>query len=197
MIANTSQVSLSNQNTTASISVLVLIRNWALTTREQKQLQLLAQVQQVQELILVGRQVQALSEPLANEAKVRCYGLNSSSTSLQTEAGAFEAVADVLVILHQGVGLPGPVLLAAARAVEAGCCFGGFIPAQQHWRAWILKKLTFYCRGLFWFRLTKGYFMCRKMYHHAGGLKHDGRLLSFFELLCRQKKLSRYTFLFY
>jgi hypothetical protein len=182
---------------TASLSVLVLMHHWRLSAGEQQQLLALAQCGLVQELILVGREVQELPAGLAGQEKLRCFQLDSSSQALLTEAGAFEAGAEVLVILQQGIGLPEPALHAVGAAVAGGCHFGGFIPRSRRWWAGLLKSATVHCKGLFWFHLTRGYFVSRKVYHHSGGFKNDGRLISFFELLCRQEKLSRYTFLFY
>lgn len=138
-----------------------------------------------------------LPATLAGQEKLRCLQLNSRSQALLTEAGAFEAGAEVLVILKQGVSLPELSLQSITAAVAGGCHFGGFIPRSKRWWAGMLKSVIIHCKVLFWFRLSKGYFVSRRVYHHSGGFKNDGRLISFFELLCRQEKLSRYTFLFY
>ncbi len=106
---------------TATLSVLVLIRRWLLAEEYQAQLKALARVPVVQELILVGKQVQELPVLLASEAKLRSYQLHSDSLSLMVEAAAFEAGAEVLVILEQDVILPQQALLAIPQALEEGC----------------------------------------------------------------------------
>jgi hypothetical protein len=90
----------------SSMSVLVLVSHWPLTERYQKQLKALAQVDVVQELILFGKEVQELPLSLAGELKLRSYQLPSASLPLMTEAAAFEAGAEVLLVLKQGVSLP-------------------------------------------------------------------------------------------
>jgi hypothetical protein len=181
----------------ATISVLVLMRHWLLSQSEQEQLLGLTQLGVVKELILVGKDVQILPASLSGQEKLRCLQLNSSSQALLTEAGAFEAGAEVLVILKQGVSLPELTLQSVTAAVAGGCHFGGFIPHSKRWWAGLLNGVIMHCKGLCWFRLSRGYFVSRRVYHHSGGFKNDGRLISFFELLCRQEKLSRYTFIFY
>lgn len=182
---------------TAPLSVLVLINSWPLAEDYQAQLLSIAQVAVVQELILVGKQVQELPSMLAGESKLRSYELNSGSLSLMAEAAAFEAGAEVLVILEQDVILPQQALQAIPQAIADGCHFGGLIPARSRWWWGFLKIATVSCKGLFWFRLIHGYFVSRKIYHHSGGFKQDGQLITFSKLLCKQKRLSRYTFLFY
>ena len=182
---------------TVTISVLVLISRWPLAEDYQTQLIALAQVAVVQELILVGKQVQELPSLLAGEAKLRCYQLDSGSLPLMIEAGAVEAGAEVLVILEQDVILPLQALQVIPQAIEAGCHFGGLIRGGSRWWWGFLKKVTVCCKGLFWFRHVQGYFVSKKFYHHSGGFKQDGRLITFSQLLCKQKKLSRYTFLIF
>lgn len=182
---------------TATISLLVLISRWPLSEGYQAQLKVLAQTAVVQELILVGKEVQELPLLLAGEAKLRTYQLNSGSLPLMTEAAAFEAGAEVLVILEQGVSLPEQALQAIPGAIAAGYFFGGLIRGRTRWWCGFLEKATVYCKCLLWFRLIQGYFISKKVYHHSGGFKQDGRLITFSQLLCKQKKLSRYTFLFF
>jgi hypothetical protein len=181
----------------SSMSVLVLVSHWPLTERYQEQLKALAQADVVQELILFGKEVQELPLSLAGEAKLRSYQLPSASLPLMTEAAAFEARAEVLLVLKQGVSLPEQTLQAIPPAVAKGYYFGGLIGRRNRWWFSFLKVATIYCKGLFWFHLCKGYFVSRKVYHHSGGFKQNGRLISFSELLCRQKKLSRYTYIFF
>jgi hypothetical protein len=180
----------------AALSVVVLVRHWPLSDSYQQQLLALAQLEVVHELILVGKQMQELPPLLIKEPKLRSFQLNSDSSFLMAEAGAFEAAADVLVILQQGVKLSAQMLQKIPLTVAEGYEFGGLIAQRNRWWTGILKLATASCKGLCWFRLSQGYFASRKIYHHSGGFKQDGRMISFFELLCKQQKLSPYTFLF-
>lgn len=180
----------------ATLSVVVLARHWPLSDSYQQQLLALAHLEVVHELILVGKQMQELPPLLIKDPKLRSFQLDSDSPFLMAEAGAFEAAADVLVILKQGVHLSGQMLQKIPLAVAKGYEFGGLIARSNRLWTGFLKLATAYCKGVFWFRLSQGYFVSRKVYHHSGGFKQDGRMISFFELLCKQQKLSRYTFLF-
>lgn len=191
------QPSISEDTPSASLSVLVLISSWPLEEAYQAQLKTLAQNAVVQELILVGEYVQELPLLLAGEAKLRSYTLNSGSLSLMAEAAAFEAGAEVLVILEQNVILPPKTLQTIPATIAEGCQFGGLIQGRSRWWRGLLRGATVYCKCLLWFRLIQGYFVSRTIYHHSGGFKQDGRLITFSQLLCKQKKLSRYTFLFF
>jgi hypothetical protein len=163
---------------TATLSVLVLIRRWSLAEDYQAQLIALARVAVVHELILVGKQVQELPLLLAGEAKLRSYQLHSDSLPLRAEAAAFEAGAEVLVMLELDVILPLQALQAIPQTIEDGCYFGGLIRAHSRWWWGFLKRATISCKGLFWFRLIQGYFVSRKVYHHSGDLATFERTVS-------------------
>lgn len=180
-----------------SLSVLVLISHWPLSEKYQQQLLTFARAEEVQELILIGKGMQELPFLLTREPKLRLYRLSSGSVSFMAEAGAFEADADVLVILKQGVSLPGKTLRAIMKVIAAGCHFGGLIGRRNRCWLGLLKKAARSYKGLYWFRLCQGYFVSRKTYHHSGGFKHNGKWISFFELLARQQKISPHTFLFF
>ena len=104
----------------ATLSVLVPISYWPLSDSYQQQLLALVQVEVVYELILIGKQVQELLPPLIKEPKVRFFQLNSGSPTLMAEAGAFEAGADVLVILK----LRRKAACTNAECHSPGCCQG-------------------------------------------------------------------------
>jgi hypothetical protein len=125
-----SQATTAKETSTATLSVLVLIRRWPLAEEYQAQLIALARLAVVQELILVGKQVQELPVLLAVEAKLHSYQLYSGSLPLMAEVAAFEAGAEVLVILEQDVLLPLQALQAIPQAIAAGCYFGGLIRAR-------------------------------------------------------------------
>ena len=180
----------------ASLSVLVLIRHWPLSDSYQQQLLVLAHLEVVHELILVGKQIQDLPPQLIKESKIRSFQLTSGSLSMIAEAGAFEAEADVLVILKQSVNIFAKMLQKVPLAVGRGYEFGGLVAGRNRWWIGFLKMATVYCKGLCWFRLCQGYFVSRKIYHQSGGFKQNGRLISFSELLGKQQKISRFTFLF-
>lgn len=180
----------------ARISVLVLISTCQWPESYQKQLLEIAHAADVLEIILVGIQVQELPLLLKKEPKLRHFQICCDSPLLMTEAAAFEARAEVLVILKQGVILTATALEEIPLAVIEGCLFGGFIKSKNRWNAALLKLAAVKCKGLFWFKLTAGYFMSRQVYHHAGGFKQDGRLISFSELFCKQQQLSPYKFIF-
>lgn len=180
----------------ASLSVLVLIRHWPLSNIYQQQLLVLSRLKGLHELILVGKQKHGLPAELEQEPKIRFFQLNSASPALMAEAAAFEANADVLVILKQGVSLPAQMLQTIPLAIAQGYEFGGLLTGSRRWWTGLLKLATIHCKGLFWFRLSQGYFVSQKVFHNSGGFKYNGRLISFFELLCKQQKLARYTFLF-
>lgn len=61
----------------------------------------------------------------------------------------------------------------------------------------MLKKTIMSVKGLAWFWLSRGYFVSRKLYQLSGGFKYDGKEISFYKLLSKQEKRSRYSFLFY
>jgi hypothetical protein len=198
MKARASFLSAPPDGAASRISVLVLLSHCPLTERYQKQLQALARAETVQELILLSKQLpDQLSPHLKKEPKLRHLQLHSDSLSLMAEAGVFEACADVLLILKQDVSLSAPDLQAIIEPEAEGYGFGGLIRKRNSCWAGFLKMATVHCKGLFWFRLSQGYFVSRKVYHQSGGFKHNGRLRSFFELLCRQQKLSSYTFIIY
>lgn len=181
-----------------SISILLPVGHWPLKESYQEMLKELAQTEAVLEIILLSKKLpEQLLPQLVKESKLRYFQLDSGSLNLMTEAGAFEAVADVLVILKQEVRLPAQALQRIREAVAQGYHFGGLIGKRNRWWVGFLKIATAYCKGLLWFRLCQGFFVDRKLYHQSGGFKQDGRLISFFELLCRQQRLSRYTFLFF
>lgn len=181
----------------ATISVLVLIRYWTLSESDQQQLLTLARLKEVHELILLGKQMQELAPALIKEPKLRFFQFTSGSPSLMAEAGAFEADADVLVILKQGISLSAKMLQKIPLAVANGYEFGGLVARGKPWWIGFLKLATVYCKGLGWFRLCQGYFVTRKVYHRSGGFKNDGLSISFLELLKKQQRLSPYTFLFF
>lgn len=181
-----------------SLSVMVLVDHWPLKERYQDQLLELAQAGAVQELILLSKQLpEQLPPQLEKEPKLRHFQLSSDSLSLMAEAGVFEACADVLLLLKQGVSLPTQALQAIKEAEAEGFHFGGLIRKRNSWWVSFLKMATVYCKGLFWFRFSQGYFVSRKVYHQSGGFKHNGKLRSFFELLCKQQQLSSYTFILF
>lgn len=177
--------------------VLVLITNPRLPQKYQHQLLAIARVKEVQEVILVGKHPQELLQLLANEPKLKYFQITFGSLSLMAEAGVFEAQADVLVLLKQGVWLHGHTLRKVLREVASGCHFGGLIPCGKSWWFSMLKNTVVSVRLLVWFRLSKGYFVRRKLYQLSGGFKYDGKEISFYKLLRKQEKLSRYSFLFY
>lgn len=183
--------------TPATLSMVVLARHWPLSDSYQQKLLTLVHLEVVYELILVGKQMQELPPLLIKEPKLRSFQLNSDSPFLMAEAGAFEAAADVLVILKQGVNLSAQMLQKIPLAVAKGYEFGGLIARSNRWWTGFLKLATAHYKGLFWFRLSQGYFVSRKVYYQSGGFKYNGKLLSFFQLLCKQQKLSSYTFLFF
>ena len=181
-----------------SLSVLMLIQcPWRFTGRDQLQLLKIARLAVVKELIMVGKQLPKLSFQLEKEAKLRFFKLDSESLPLQAEAGAFEACADILVYLQQGVKLKEHFLLQVPLAVAEGFQFGGLIISRNRCWAHVLKVSCTLCKGLFWFRKSQGYFVSRKVFHQSGGFKHNGQLIPFLELLSKQQKLSSYTFLFW
>lgn len=190
------EASIQEINSPATISVLVLVPQWPLSYRYQQQLLILAQFEVVHELILPVNQRQELPPLLKKEPKLRSFQLTSDSFSHMAEAGAFEADADALLILKQDLELSAKMLQEIPLAISRGFEFGGLIKGSKRWWSGLLKLATYYCKGLCWFHLCQGYFMSRKIYHHSGGFKEDGRLISFFELLCKQQKISSYTFLF-
>ena len=179
------------------ISVLVLISNWQMPESYQQQLKEVARSADVLEIILVGKQAENIPPLLKEEPKMRHFQISCCSPSLMAEAGAFEASAEVLVILKQGVILPARALGEIPQAITEGCLFGGFIKSKNRWSAAFLKMAAVKCKGLFWFKITDAYFMSRQVYHHSGGFKHDGKLASFSELLCKQRQLSPYKFIFF
>lgn len=180
------------------LSVLILLSHWPLKESSQKQLLELAHAKTVQELILLSKQLpEQLPSQLEKEPKLRYFQLSSDSLSLMAEAGIFEACADVLLILKQDVSLPTQALQAIKEAEAEGFHFGGLIRKRNSWWMSFLKMATVYCKSLFWFRFSQGYFVSRKVYHQSGGFKHNGKLRSFFELLCRQQQLSSYTFILF
>lgn len=181
-----------------SLSLLVLVSHWPLEKPYQEQLSVLMQAEDVRELILLSKQLpERLLPQLAKEPKLRYFQLSSGSFPLMAEAGAFEAAADVLVILKQDVSLPEQALQTIREAGVDGVHFGGLIRKRNRLLERVLEMVTVYCKGLFWFRFCQGYFVSRQVYHQSGGFKQNGRLLSFFELLCRQQKLSSYTFILF
>ncbi len=190
------QVTTQDCTASTSVSLVVLIRHWPLSIPYQQQLLAMANIVEVHELILVGKHIRELPIVLSNEPKLRSFQLHTSAYFLMAEVGAFEATADVLVILKQGVNLSAQMLQKIPFIVTKGYAFGGLISLRYRWWTSFLKQATIYCKGLFWFRLSQGYFVSRKVYYQSGGFKNNGKLLSFFELLCKQEKLSNYTFLF-
>ena len=180
-----------------SISLLVLIRQWQLPLYYQQQLLSLAQSQSVQEVVLVGKGSCGLPALLAEHPKFRCCYTQGRSFSLMADAGAFEARGEVLLIFEQGITPSLQVLGDIPGAFAGGYQFGGLIQKRNLLWSLCLQLATRYFPGLYWFRLSQVYFVCRKMYHYSGGFKQDGLLVSFQELLSRQQKLSSFTFLFY
>lgn len=171
---------------------MVLINNWQLPENYQKKLLEIAHAADVFEIILVGNKSHEVPSLLKKEPKIRHCQVCGDSPLLMAEAAAFEASAEVLVILKQGVMLTAQAIREIPLAIIEGYLFGGFIKSKSRWSAALLKIATIKCKGFFWFRITKGYFMSRQVYHHAGGFKQNGRLISFSELLCKQQKLSPY-----
>lgn len=180
-----------------SMCVLVLITNPQLPNKYQHQLLAFTRVKEVQQVILVGKHPQELPQLLANEPKLKYCQIPLGSLSLMAEAGAFEAQADVLVLLKQGVWLQGQTLREICCLVASGYHFGGLIPGGKPWWFSVLKKTIMPVKGLAWFRLSRGYFVSRKLYQLSGGFKYDGKEISFYKLLSKQEKRSRYSFLFY
>lgn len=180
-----------------SICVLVLITNLPLPQKYQHQLTAIARVKEVQEVILVGKHPQELPQLLANEPKFKYFQFPLGSLSHMAEAGVFEAQADVLVLLKQGVWLQGQTFREILHEVASGCHFGGLIPGNKNRWFSVLKHTLMSVKVLAWFRLSRGYFVSRKLYQLSGGFKYDGKEISFYRLLSKQEKRSHYSFLFY
>lgn len=126
----------------------------------QEKLKELAQTEAVLEIILLSKKLpEQLLPQLVKESKLRYFQLDSGSLNLMTEAGAFEAVADLLVVLKQGVNLPAQALLTIPMAVAQGYHFGGLIGKRNHWWVGFLEIADVYCKGLLWFRLYQGFFV--------------------------------------
>lgn len=157
----------------------------------------MARIGMVEEVILIGSRIAEFPDLLKKEPKLRIYQLSYDSFPLMAEAGAFEASAETLVILKQGTLLAEKTLNEIPQTISGGFEFGGLIKSKNRWSAAFLKMAAVKCKGLFWFKITEGYFMSRQVYHHSGGFKHDGKLVSFSDLLCKQQQLSPYKFIFF
>lgn len=83
----------------------MLITNQRLPQKYQHQSVAIAGVKEVQEVFLIGKHAQELPELLNNELKLKYFQITSVSLPLMAEAGVFEAQAEVLVLLKQGVCL--------------------------------------------------------------------------------------------
>lgn len=189
--------SLSVSLPSTGLSILVLVSNWKLSEDYQAQLVAMAKVRMVEEVIMVGSQVEDFPALLRQESKIRPFQLHSGPLPLMAEAGAFEARGDILVILKQEAILAEKTLQEISEAISEGYEFGGFLRKNHSWYTAFLKMATVKCKGLFWFHITHGYYMSQKVYQLSGGFKQNGKLSSFFDLLCRQQQISPYKFILF
>lgn len=182
---------------TAPISILVMMGRWELSDSDQQQLLQMAQADPVEEVILLGKMEEELPPILQHEPRLRQFQVNSCTPSLMAEAGAFEARAEVLLVLKTVSCLNRQALDGILLALKEGYEFGGLIRERNRWQTSLLKMGTAYCRGLFWFGFSHAYFMSKRVFYQSGGFKQNGKLVSFRELLCKQEQLSPYKFIIY
>ncbi len=144
----------------------------------------------LQEVIIVNNFEDENLTKLAEKSHAKLYFFEGSSHRLKAEAGAFVATGEILYFIKPGFFPPKNFDRRIIKAVnlkkELGSLYHPFIAYCCKWMN--LKQMD---RLIFFLSPMSNFFIKKKLFHECGGLKYDGKVISFRQLLNRNLLKNR------